>query len=37
MFGFPLARRSIQPVFLQIVNRRSTLLRLYLLDVAGCG
>jgi len=34
LFGVPLARRSIQPVFLWIVNRHSTPLRLYLLDVA---
>ena len=33
LFGVPLARRSIQPVFLRIVNRHSTPLRLYLLDI----
>jgi len=33
LFGVPLACRSIQPVFLRIVNRHSTPLRLYLLDI----
>src|SRR5262245_1697594 len=33
LFGVPLAHRSIQPVFLRIVNRHTTPLRLYVLDV----
>jgi len=33
LFGVPLARRSIQPVFLRIVNRHTAPLRLYLLDI----
>lgn len=33
LFGVPLARRGIQPVFLRIVNRHKTPLRLYLLDI----
>jgi hypothetical protein len=33
VFGVPLARRSIQPVFLRIVNRHTTPLRLYVLEV----
>lgn len=32
-FGVPLARRSIQPVFLRIENRHTTPLRLYVLDI----
>src|SRR6185436_18935442 len=33
MFGVPLARRSIQPVFLRIVNQGPRPLRLYVLDI----
>lgn len=33
LFGVPLARRAIQPVFLRIVNRHSAPLRLYVLDI----
>ena len=33
VFGVPLARRSIQPVFLRIENRQATPLRLYVLDI----
>jgi hypothetical protein len=33
VFGVPLARRSIQPVFLRIENRHTTPLRLYLLEI----
>jgi hypothetical protein len=33
VLGVPLAHRSIQPVFLKIVNRHATPLRLYVLDV----
>lgn len=33
LFGVPLARRSIQPVYLRITNRHTTPLRLYLLDI----
>jgi hypothetical protein len=33
VFGVPLARRSIQPVFLEIENRHSFPLRLYVLDI----
>src|SRR5581483_9016950 len=33
LFGVPLARRSIQPVFLRIVNRHHAPLRLYVLDI----
>jgi len=33
LFGVPLARRSIQPVYLRIVNRHTTPLRLYVLDI----
>lgn len=33
MFGAPLARRGIQPVYLRIVNRHAAPLRLYILDV----
>jgi hypothetical protein len=33
VFGVPMARRSIQPVFLRIVNRSSSPMRLYLLDI----
>jgi len=33
LFGVPLARRSIQPVFLRITNRHTTPLRLYVLDI----
>ena len=33
LFGVPLARRGIQPVFLRIVNRHKMSLRLYLLDI----
>jgi hypothetical protein len=33
LFGVPLSRRSIQPVFLKIVNRHTAPLRLYLLDI----
>src|SRR5262245_14965082 len=33
LFGVPLAHRSIQPVFLRIVNRHTTPLRLYVLDI----
>jgi hypothetical protein len=33
LFGVPLARRGIQPVFLRIVNRGKSPLRLYVLDV----
>lgn len=33
LFGVPLAVRSIQPVFLRIVNRHTAPLRLYLLDL----
>lgn len=33
VFGVPLARRSIQPVFLRISNRHQAPLRLYVLDI----
>jgi hypothetical protein len=33
MFGVPLARRGIQPVYLRIVNRSQTQLRLHLLSI----
>lgn len=33
LFGVPLASRSIQPVFLRIVNRHTSPLRLYVLDI----
>lgn len=33
VFGVPMARRSIQPVFLKIENRHTSPLRLYLLDI----
>src|SRR4051812_21724977 len=33
LFGVPLARRGIQPVFLRIVNRLAAPLRLYVLDI----
>lgn len=33
VFGVPLARRSIQPVFLRVENRHSTPLRLSVLDI----
>jgi hypothetical protein len=33
LFGVPLARRGIQPVFLRIVNRHTSPLRLYVLDI----
>ena len=33
LFGVPMARRSIQPVFLRIENRHTAPLRLYLLDI----
>jgi hypothetical protein len=33
MFGVPLARHGIQPVFLRIVNKHTSPLRLYVLDV----
>ena len=33
MFGVPLARRGIQPVYLRIVNRSDRPLRLYLLAI----
>lgn len=33
VFGVPLARRSIQPVFLRVENRHDTPLRLYVLDI----
>jgi len=33
LFGVPLARRSIQPVYLRITNRHTSPLRLYLLDI----
>jgi hypothetical protein len=33
LFGVPLARRSIQPVFLRVENRHTTPLRLYVLDI----
>jgi hypothetical protein len=33
LFGVPLARRSIQPVFLRIVNRGTAPLRLYVLEI----
>jgi LssY C-terminus len=33
LFGVPLARRSIQPVFLRIENRHNMALRLYVLDI----
>ncbi|MFN0017696.1 MAG: LssY C-terminal domain-containing protein [Pirellulaceae bacterium] len=33
LFGVPMARRSIQPVFLRIENRHTSPLRLYLLDI----
>src|SRR5262249_48317511 len=33
LFGVPLARRSIQPVFLRITNRHTEPLRLYVLDI----
>src|SRR6478672_8981747 len=33
LFGAPLARRSIQPVYLRIVNRGARPLRLYVLDI----
>ncbi|SFJ32988.1 LssY C-terminal domain-containing protein [Planctomicrobium piriforme] len=33
LFGVPLGRRSIQPVYLRIVNRHTAPLRLYVLDI----
>lgn len=33
IFGVPVARHSIQPVFLRIVNRHTAPLRLYVLDI----
>jgi len=33
VFGVPMARRGIQPVFLRIENRHATPLRLYVLDI----